>query len=100
MGNTFGSWSTGYTNGTSYQATYDCFVVVKGSLSTGGVSITGFTDSSNPPTTVVQQQKLDPSLPCVLSIMFPVRKGDYFKVQIEGGSGSLPYYGVLPLGGI
>jgi len=69
----FGDWES-KSSGTSYQATTDGYVV---GYTTGGNTITGYTDSSNPPTTI---RIIDDTVAQEASITLPVKKGDYWKI--------------------
>jgi len=70
------------TINTSYLAATDGFVNVFG---TGTVeTYTGYTDASDPPTTVVAVQNY--------CICFPVKKGDYYKATRSGSEAYTMYF--------
>ena len=73
----FGAWET-LSNNTVYQAATDLIVCA---YNESGGQILGYTDASNPPTTV---RVIDTSTASNAAITFPVRKGDYWKT---GGAG-------------
>ena len=76
----FGAWAA-VSNNTVYQATTDGFVLATtGAVHTG--SVLGYTDSSNPPTTLRLRQQFDnaDNYTGYCAITMPVRKGDYWKV--------------------
>ena len=81
-----GNWQSKSTN-TVYQAPTDGFVLAYAWGPPGAVFVLrGYTDSSNPPTTIRTREvdsNLNNSLNKEVSIMMPVRKGDYWK--LEGG---------------
>jgi len=86
----FGSWASKLDN-TVYQAASDGFVTAW--VNTGSGSVEGYTDSSNPPTTLrVKDTTGQTNRPA--SIMFPVRKGHFWKTV--GANGGLWW---LPVGG-
>lgn len=72
-----------YTSPNNYQATSDGFVVAYAETMGGGSTITGYTDGTTPPTdlkakcgfVVTGAETLD------CSIMFPVRNGDYWRIE-------------------
>jgi len=74
---TLGTWAS-RSNDSVYQAATDGFVVAYCNTSQGKQTLIGFTDSSNPPTTArcIVRNSGDAEH---MSIMFPVRKGDYYK---------------------
>jgi len=86
--NIFGSWtnldSVGSVliNNAVYKTAGDGFVIARNPVSTGvDYHIRGYTDSSNPPTTVrCQNTTIGQSSPKLGSITMPVKKGDYWKV--------------------
>lgn len=73
----FGSW-TARSNNTVYLAATDGFVCA-GSTAVYGGMCSGYTDGSNPPTTL-RAQNQDGSTANTMWINMPVRKGDYWKV--------------------
>lgn len=82
LSKTFGDWTTsGYVKDTVYQAETDLFVCVYGHMATDGGVFSCYTDSNNPPTTVVlHQSQPGSSGDFSHSAMFPVKKGDYWKI--------------------
>lgn len=86
LGATFGQWVTNnYVKDTVYVATKDLFVCasVGGGLTNN--DIVGLTDSSNPPITEVARGGVNITNAgigsgTVLSIFFPVKKGDFWKI--------------------
>lgn len=71
----FGAWANKLNN-TVYLAASDGFVLAGRGLAG---SVEGRTDGANPPLTTRQEQHADEGIH-QLSICFPVRKGDYWKV--------------------
>jgi len=87
-----GTWDAGpFTNGSSYLAATDGFVVAYSQ--TAVCTITGYTDSANPPTTTVITNGA--STAAVVSITFPVKKGDYWKVVLTVGVPTIKW---IPIG--
>lgn len=96
----FGAWDT-MIFGSTYQAGTDGFVVARCMESTSGYGVaqlSGYTDSSTPPTTI-RAQDFDAATDDAIgaSITMPVRKGDYWKVNRSGGSTGYSIYWI-PLG--
>jgi hypothetical protein len=95
----FGPWTNLDSLGSTlarnlvYKATSDGFVSVWG-LQTGGSPIRGFTDSSNPPTTKRVAGHY-PNPGNEESIMMPVRKNDYFKIESNYAAPTIYW---LPMG--
>jgi hypothetical protein len=87
----FGAWTTKTAN-TVHQATTDGFIVAWSSSSYWIVK----TDSNNPPTTVVMETEGATAGAGRPNATVPVRKGDYWKVEVA--SGSVPIIRWLPLG--
>jgi len=77
----FGSWAA-RENNTVYQAVTDGFVCASSSGGAGAM-VSGYTDSSNPPTTL-RAQNQDGSTTNLMFITMPVRKNDYWKVTGAG----------------
>ena len=73
----FGDWDTSKSNNTIYQASTDGFVIMQASAL--GAYIYGYTDSSSSPTTVIIQNWVNVEQGA-RSLMFPVKKDDYWKV--------------------
>ena len=83
----FGAWdSSSYSNNTNYQAATDGIVCAGGEQENS--SITGYSDSSNPPTTMVAQNWIYSNTSRFASITFPVKKNDYWKVTNCTGTGA------------
>jgi len=73
----FGSWAS-KSNNTVYLAASDGFVCAF--KATAFYNIKGYTDGSNPPTTIRVRAAADQANPQGISITFPVKKNDYWKV--------------------
>jgi hypothetical protein len=84
----FGTWVS-KTGGTTYQAEADGMVTARGK---GATNLDGITDSSATPVTV-RTRNYDSSTGATLSVTFPVKKDDYYKVT---GDTVVMYW--LPLG--
>jgi hypothetical protein len=98
------SWNS-RTAGTIYQAASDGLVVVVFSstnLVNAANQITGFSDNSSGPTTIRADwtSTIAAATALVESFMFPVRKGDYYKVVAAAGVGGsfTPTMWWVPLG--
>ena len=94
-----GSWSSSNTFGVVYQAATDGFVLVKQSPDVGNGAtpvISILTDSNNPPTTVRQGNAPGDYYGRQNCFMCPVRKGDYWEVTAQSGSGTTVYW--IPIG--
>jgi hypothetical protein len=94
-----GAWvdkSGGYG---AQQAATAGFVVVRGGSAANALNIAGYTDSNADPTTNVASMYLATAETVAVNqaFMFPVRKGDYWKVVVTAGSLSSIYW--VPLGG-
>jgi hypothetical protein len=83
----FGAWVAGITTGVQ-TATTDGFAVA---YLAAGYRMKAYTDGDNPPTTQVCDSNDDTAN----TIMFPVRKGDYWLITVTGGT---PVINWLPLG--
>lgn len=87
---------------TVYQAATDGFVVA--SISKGGVysiSIAGFTDGANPPTTQVGSNtaySAGASGTRYASVTFPVKKNDYYKVTMNPVDCTVIFYRFYSMG--
>jgi hypothetical protein len=94
--NLFGAWDATKVKTTVYTAATDGFVCA---LSvTGDPDLRGYTDSSNPPTTLrAHLGYIDSGTLFGGSIIFPVRKGDYWKVTAASGVTVTVYW--FPIGG-
>ena len=91
--NLFGDWDATKVKDTSYLAATDG--LVEAYTTPNCYWIKGYTDASNPPTTIRRhQQTADPE--CEQSIGFPVRKGDYWKITVQSGTPKIYW---LPIGG-
>ncbi len=88
----FGSWvSKSYS--VSYLASSDGFVVGYTDDDGGGDSeVSGFTDGSNPPTTIRYKAEFRGVDDGNAAICMPVKKSDYWKVTFELGSGNSLYW--------
>ena len=89
-----GTWQSKSTN-TVYLAPTDGFVLAYSHGPDGAVLILrGYTDGSNPPTTL-RTRAVDSSswLPMEVSIMMPVRKGDYWKLESGGWNDKVYWIG-------
>lgn len=90
-----GSWrtpvNTQVVNNQPYQVTTDGFLVLWGVSAFFIV----YTDNNNPPTTIIAQAEGNTGNAARPGITIPVRKNDYWKVSITGGS---VYYNWIPLG--
>lgn len=83
----FGSWQS--ESGATVQAPTDGFVVVLFQATSGnGSSVLGYTDGSNPPTTLRCAESGDYSRTGVVygSFTMPVRKSDYYRVVTQGSA--------------
>jgi len=95
-GGIFGSWATKVKN-TVYEAASDGIVVAYGSGGSGTTDhMIGYTDGSNPPTTIriVSGEGAEQ----YLGFTMPVRKGDYWKVSTTGANCTFVVRW-LPIGG-
>jgi hypothetical protein len=72
----FGAWAS-RVNNTVYLAATDGFVIAI--TPNGATQVFGYTDGSNPPTTIRAVNYTNGAAP-ICSITMPVRKGDYWKV--------------------
>lgn len=84
---------------TVYQAASDGLVLAYGTLTAShAVDLTGLTDSSNPPTTTRAVAFMaNTGTGTAISLMMPVRKGDYYEVSQNGaGTGTSMWW--IPLG--
>lgn len=86
-----GSWNS-FSRDAVYQASTDLLVTFSVLTDTGaGATITGLSDSSNPPTTT--RARAQPSgSGQYLSITFPVKKTDYFKITTTNINTYVAYY--------
>lgn len=98
-----GTWDATKVKDTVYQATADLMVCVGASASGAGngARYEAYTDSSNPPTTVVVRDSLEGDSVgrdrC--GCCFPVKKNDYWKVVESGLVGSVTVaINVIPIG--
>jgi hypothetical protein len=89
-----GTWGTFVAN-TVYQASADTLVVCTAQQSGNGyIQLDGYTDSSNPPTTIRQSAITNVSGGWC-AITFPVRRNDYFKVVASGTATVVAFNGNL-----
>ena len=91
----FGVWAS-KSEDTVYTAATDGEVHAYATSVGNNCTLTGYTDSNNPPTTVRVLQK-DPSDNATVCIKMSVRKGDYWKVVAANESASYIFW--LPIGG-
>jgi hypothetical protein len=85
----FGSWQS-KAAATVTQADSDGFVVAYVTNSNGtSQSITGYTDSNASPTTKRCADRAVASSGYFASCTFPVKSGDYWKVTVSGGTGTV-----------
>lgn len=82
VGTELGAWDAStYANNTAYLAATDGFVVGYGTTTDGNSgSVYGYTDASNPPTTV----RWGNQSTVLCAICMPVKKGNYWKVVFSG----------------
>ena len=103
FGKMLGSWSSEtVAENTAYQAVSDIIVSVIATYSSGDnyILVNFVTDSNSSPTTVVGTYSSFNSVATIpkTTILMPVKKGDYWKVQRTAG-GTLTYTGYsIPLG--
>lgn len=93
-GGTFGAWGLKSFD-TIYQATTDGFVVAYGTAGwQGTIRMIGYTDSSNPPTTARVADQGNASYVGSASggILMPVRKNDYYQIELISGTGESVYW--------
>ncbi len=83
----FGAWDhTTYSAGNNYQAATDGFVVFNCGPSSSTVDIAGFTDNTTTPAKQVAGAYASHSgAPKEATLTFPVKKDDYWKVEITTG---------------
>ncbi len=89
--NAFGSWAS-RSNNTVYLAASDGFVLAYDNYDPT-TNLYGYTDGSNPPTTLRQQFRIEANANAAGGITMPVKKGDYWKIV---GANTVYW---LPLGG-
>lgn len=101
-----GTWDTSKIKDTVYQASTDLIVCANLVLDAANSenTVTGYTDSANPPTTVIDEDTTAQGSNAVIrraSITMPVRKNDYWKVAHTLGVGSwgTVTIKVIPIGG-
>jgi len=82
---------------TIYQAATDGFVSYCATLVSGDQAVL-YTDSATPPTEVVQQLVYNGSSTMRGNIMYPIKKNNYYKITIAGGSPTLIAFNFIPLG--
>ncbi len=86
-----GSWAA-KSNNTVYEAATDGLVVAYSAEATGAtLNVIGYTDGSNPPTTVRNRGMMGSTYASAtrVNVVFPVKKGDYWKVAGIGGGGAI-----------
>jgi len=96
----FNAWSSPtFSNGTAYQASTDLLVLctLRGNTSDG--ELIGYSDSSNPPTTIRAAAASDSTGTYdSCTIIFPVKRGDYWKILRAGGSGGTTTVNIMSIG--
>lgn len=103
-GSLLGAWTdrSGSVAGGSLASTLaatDLLVCAYMDSNNADATVIGYTDSSNPPTTVRAKAVLDRSSETVFAcITMPVKNGDYYKLDFVGGSGTATVYTII-LGG-
>ena len=88
----FGTWAS-KSNNTSDIAASDGFVCAYAQWSGSEANVIGYTDASNPPTTIRLRSRVMYNASDFVCITLPVKKGDYWKVT---GADTIFW---LPLGG-
>jgi len=84
-----GNWLDRSSSYGAQIALTDGFVVASvGGTSSGGNEVSGYTDGNADPTTLVAKANCTYAVDEYGSIMFPVRKGDYWKVTTTGVGGT------------
>lgn len=97
----FGSWTNLDSEGSAlikaevYQVESDGYITVHAKPSGGNKYLDGLTDDLNPPTTHRQRTEVEFAETFRLSISFPVRKDDYFKISVSEGTPTIYW---LPIG--
>ena len=77
------------TVNTVYQAATDGFVIAYSNRYGGWGAIYGYTDSGNPPNTKIADNNGRPDeQEQNVFICFPVKKGDYWRVSLDGNTSS------------
>jgi len=98
--NLFGAWDTTKTHDISYLAAADGLVCVAAAATTvDWKAVVGYSDSSNPPTTLRGKGQTEGASSMLHSFMFLVRKGDYWKVTSSNGTMASSTIFWLPIGG-
>lgn len=93
-----GAWDAGKVKDTVYQAASDLLVIASITGTTSGTQdIIGYTDSSNPPTTVRAKEVQTYASAEQACITFPVKRNDYWKVTTSGTGGTVAI-NVIPIG--
>lgn len=82
---------------TVYQAATDGFVSYCATLVSGD-QVVLLTDSLNPPTTNTQQLTYNTSSSLRGNIFYPIKKNDYYKINISAGSPTLIAFNFIPFG--
>lgn len=91
---TFGAWES-KSKDTVYRAATDGFVTAH--CFSANSQVYGYTDYSNPPTTL-RIQNQGPANNTHSGILMPVKKGDYYKIRIIGDSSVTSAVYWIPLG--
>lgn len=98
--NLFGTWDDSKTYNTVYQAATDGFVAVAAATTTADWKLVcGYTDGSNPPTTIRNKGQTNGGSLLPMGFLMPVRKGDYWKVASSDGTINSATIYWLPIGG-
>ncbi len=95
---TLGAW-TSKSSGTTYQAATDGFVTAFVQVANNNTQLYGYTDSNASPTTLRAASSLSAGAGATtpyLSVFFPVRKNDYYKVTYGTADSFTMFF--IPLG--
>jgi hypothetical protein len=85
-----GAWTT-FSTGSNLQASTDGFVMAYGSNSGGQGVISGYTDSNSTPSTLRATNRSYTAGESA-SIMFTVRKNDWYRVDVSGMTSKTAYF--------
>lgn len=95
---TFGTWASGTFN-SSTQASANSFITGYYVASSGAGNLTVKTDSASTPTTIRHQANINEgAAPTTLGFCVPVKKGDYYLVQITGSLAGAGTVFIIPIG--
>lgn len=95
--NLFGAWASKSLT-TVYEAETDGFVMAWASFNSSGEGLYGYTDGSNPPTTIRDKSYTEGDN-SACTVRMPVRKGDYWKVVTIDSAPASSSVSWLPIGG-